>query len=233
MEKESSTVELERYKERDRNAKFIAFQKEIDKLTQDLSKHAKEKEYLSTKFTVFKTESKEKESKSNDKEIALEKKNKELNNTISKMFQSTQTLHMITKPQVYYDNAPKQALGYQNPFYLKKAQRIKPTLYDGNVITKQHNVVHVIDDEEALILKEESRSKISEKLKDPEAIKKKVNPKQIDYVKLNQLSEDFGKYFVPQMELSAELAYWLPISNPKSEHLKHLLKLKFMLNFQK
>ncbi|GKB21966.1 retrovirus-related pol polyprotein from transposon TNT 1-94 [Tanacetum coccineum] len=29
----------------------------------------------------------------------------------------------------------KQALGYQNPFYLKKAQRIKPTLYDGIVIS--------------------------------------------------------------------------------------------------
>ncbi|GKD81748.1 hypothetical protein Tco_1348587 [Tanacetum coccineum] len=48
------------------------------------------------------------------------------------------------------------ALGYQNPFYLKKAQRIRPTLYDGNVISIQHVVVLVIDDEETLILEEES-----------------------------------------------------------------------------
>nr|GEU76238.1 putative reverse transcriptase domain-containing protein [Tanacetum cinerariifolium] len=43
-----------------------------------------------------------------------------------------------------------------------------------------------------------------EKEKDPEAIKQKISNKPIDYVKLNQLSEDFRKRFVPQQELSAE-----------------------------
>ncbi|GJT31107.1 hypothetical protein Tco_0911382 [Tanacetum coccineum] len=42
--------------------------------------------------------------------------------------QSAETVHMLTKPQAFYDNIHKQAIGYQNPFYLKKAQRIKPTL---------------------------------------------------------------------------------------------------------
>ncbi|GJR53280.1 hypothetical protein Tco_1403801 [Tanacetum coccineum] len=45
-------------------------------------------------------------------------------------------------------------LGYQNLFYLKKAQQIKPTLYDGSVISSQHVVMHVVDDEETLILEE-------------------------------------------------------------------------------
>nr|GEW37586.1 hypothetical protein [Tanacetum cinerariifolium] len=36
----------------------------------------------------------------------------------------------------------------------QKAQRIKPTLYDGSVISSQHAVILVIDDEETLILKE-------------------------------------------------------------------------------
>ncbi|GJZ58730.1 hypothetical protein Tco_0614546 [Tanacetum coccineum] len=61
---------------------------------------------------------------------------------------------MLTKSQVFYDDTYKQALGYQNPFYLKKAQRIKPTLYDGSVISSQHAVISVIDDEETLILEE-------------------------------------------------------------------------------
>ncbi|GJU81893.1 retrovirus-related pol polyprotein from transposon TNT 1-94 [Tanacetum coccineum] len=160
-----------------------------------LSEHVTGKESLSTNLTVFKTESKEKESKYMDKEIALEKK--ELENTISKVFQSTQTLHMLTKPRVFYDNIHKQALGYQNPFYLNKSQRTKPTLYDGNVITKQHNVVPMIDDEKTLILEEKSRSKMLEKQKDPEFIKKKVKTNPINYVKLNQLSGDFGKLEVP------------------------------------
>nr|GFD25603.1 hypothetical protein [Tanacetum cinerariifolium] len=78
---------------------------------------------------------------------------------------------MLTKPQVFYDNIHKQALGYQNLFYLKKSHRIKPTLYDGIVISAKHVAMPVIADEETLIFEEESRSKISEKEKDPEAVK--------------------------------------------------------------
>nr|GEU55017.1 hypothetical protein [Tanacetum cinerariifolium] len=32
--------------------------------------------------------------------------------------------------EVFYDHTTKQALGFQNPFYLKKAQQLKPKLYD-------------------------------------------------------------------------------------------------------
>nr|GEV44525.1 reverse transcriptase domain-containing protein [Tanacetum cinerariifolium] len=63
-------------------------------------------------------------------EIDLEKKIKELDNILFKVGQSAQTMNMLTKPQAFYDNIHKQALGYQNPFHLKKAQRNKPTLYD-------------------------------------------------------------------------------------------------------
>ncbi|GJR19272.1 hypothetical protein Tco_0967799, partial [Tanacetum coccineum] len=65
-----------------RTAKFTAFQQEIDTLKETLSNHVKENEFLSKTLTVFKTESKEKESKYIDKEIVLEKQNKELENII-------------------------------------------------------------------------------------------------------------------------------------------------------
>ncbi|GJT63243.1 hypothetical protein Tco_1006776 [Tanacetum coccineum] len=71
--------------------------------------------------------------------------------------------------------------------------------------------------EETLILEEESRSKMSEKEKDPEAIKQNISYKPIDYEKLNKLFEDFGKHFTPQQELLAEQAFWLCISNPTIE----------------
>ncbi|GJX53284.1 integrase, catalytic region, zinc finger, CCHC-type containing protein [Tanacetum coccineum] len=70
---------------RDRNAKLAAFQQEIDTLKETLSNNVKEKESLSKTLTVFKTKSKEKESKYIDKEIVLEKQNKELENIIYKM----------------------------------------------------------------------------------------------------------------------------------------------------
>ncbi|GJS82804.1 hypothetical protein Tco_0749345 [Tanacetum coccineum] len=152
-----------------------------------------------------------------ENEIDLEKKIKELDNIVYKVGQSAQTVHMLTKPQAFYDNTHKQALGYQNPFYLRKAQRIKPTLYDGAVISKTHVAMPVIDDEETLILEEESRSKMFEKAKDPEVIAKKISHKPIDYEKLNSLIEDFETRFSPQQELSAEQAFWFHTFNPTIE----------------
>ncbi|GJW60170.1 integrase, catalytic region, zinc finger, CCHC-type containing protein, partial [Tanacetum coccineum] len=181
---ESITAELERYKERvktfeqrlnvdlstrgkmidsqmdDMIKEKLTLKQQIDSLEQNLSNQIKEKESLLQTFTVFKNESKEKENKYMENEIDLEKKIKKLDNIVYKVGQSAQTVHMLTKPQVFYDNAHKQALGYQNPFYLKKAQQIKPTLYDGSVISSQHAASPVIDDEETLILEEVSRSKM-------------------------------------------------------------------------
>ncbi|GJS78972.1 retrovirus-related pol polyprotein from transposon TNT 1-94 [Tanacetum coccineum] len=71
--------------------------------------------------------------------------------------------------------------------------------------------------EETLILEEESRSKMSKKEKDPEAIKQNISHKPIDYEKLNRLSDDFGKRFTPQQELSAEQTFWLRMSNPTNK----------------
>nr|GEY45252.1 retrovirus-related Pol polyprotein from transposon TNT 1-94 [Tanacetum cinerariifolium] len=66
----------------DRNAKLAAFQKEIDTLKETLSNNFKEKESLSQMLSVFKIDSKEKESNYIDKEIVLEKQNKKLENII-------------------------------------------------------------------------------------------------------------------------------------------------------
>ncbi|GJT90013.1 retrovirus-related pol polyprotein from transposon TNT 1-94 [Tanacetum coccineum] len=239
---ESLSAELERYKERvklleerqnvdlstreklimddiirEKNAQFADFEKEINSLKQTLSEQLKEKELLTETFNVLKNESKEKETKNIDKEIALEKKVKELDNIVYKMGQSAQTVHMLTKPQVFYDNNLKQALGFQNPFYLKKAQQIRPMLYDGSVIAKETNVISIADSEETLMLEEESRSKMLLKQSDPMVLEKKVNIKPINYAELNRLSKDFGKHFVPQQELSDEQAFRLQTSHPNTD----------------
>nr|GEY43219.1 hypothetical protein [Tanacetum cinerariifolium] len=195
----------------------LALKEKVDSLEQNLSKQIIEKECLLETFNVFKNKSKEKENKYMETEIDLEQKIKELNNIIFKVGQSAQTVHLLTKPQSFYDNVYKQALGYQNLFDLKKAQRMKPTLYDGIVISEKHVAMHVFDNEETLLLEKESRSKISKKAKDPKVIEKKISHKPINYEKLNRLTDDFGKRFTPQQELSAEQALWLCISNPTTE----------------
>ncbi|GJW03830.1 putative reverse transcriptase domain-containing protein [Tanacetum coccineum] len=216
------TVELERHKEQvkvlkegqnvdlksndivlDSSAQSV----EIDRLKQTLSEHLKEKESLMQKVTLLKNDFKKEESRNIDREIALEKRIKQLDNIVFKMNQSAQTVHMLTRPQFFYDHTTKQALGFQNPFHLKKAQQLEPKLYDGNVIKNTRTIV-IPDSEETLMPAEESRSKILLKQKDPMMLEKKVNTTPVDYVVLNQLSQDFETRFVPQTELSAEQAFW-------------------------
>ncbi|GJS41516.1 hypothetical protein Tco_0566559 [Tanacetum coccineum] len=82
---------------------------------------------------------------------------------------------MLMKPQFFYDHTTKQALGFQNPFYLKKAQQLEPKLYDGNVI-KNTSAIVIPDSEETLTLAKESRSKMLLKQKDPMMLEKKSTP---------------------------------------------------------
>nr|GEY92517.1 hypothetical protein [Tanacetum cinerariifolium] len=162
---------------------------EIEKLKHTLSEHLKEKE-------------------------SLEQKVKKLNNIVFKRNQSTQTVHMLTKPQFFYDHSTRQPLGFQNPCYLKRAQQLKPKLYDGSVIEKSYAIM-IHDSEETLMLADESRSKMLQKQNEPIMSEKKVNTKPVDYAALNQLSKDFETRFVPQTELSAEQAFWSQYSVPK------------------
>ncbi|GJU45092.1 retrovirus-related pol polyprotein from transposon TNT 1-94 [Tanacetum coccineum] len=61
---------------------------------------------------------------------------------------------MVEKLQFFNDHITKKAIGFQNPFYLKKAQQLEPKLYDGNVI-KNTSAIVILDSEETLVLAEE------------------------------------------------------------------------------
>ncbi|GKB60940.1 hypothetical protein Tco_0917126 [Tanacetum coccineum] len=89
---------------------------------------------------------------------------------------------MLTKPQFFYDHTTKQALGFQNPFYLKKAQELKPKLLCGDIIEKNYAIV-IPDSEEVL-----------------NGLAEEVVPKL--------LKQHFEKRFVPQTGLSTEQAFW-------------------------
>ncbi|GJZ19444.1 retrovirus-related pol polyprotein from transposon TNT 1-94 [Tanacetum coccineum] len=178
------TAELERYKEQvkvlkegknvdlrnnDNVSDSSAQSVEIDCLKRTLSENLKEKESLMQTVTLLKNDFKKEESRNINREIALEKKIKQLDNI--------------------------------------KAQQLEPKLYDGNVI-KNTSAIVIPDSEETLMLAEESCSKMILKQKDPMMLEKKVNTTPVDYVVLNQLSQDFETRFVPQTELSAEQAFW-------------------------
>ncbi|GJX11637.1 hypothetical protein Tco_0201496 [Tanacetum coccineum] len=67
---------------------------------------------------------------------------------------------MLMKPQLFYDHTTKQALGFQNPFYLKKAQQLEPKIYDGNII-KNTSAIVIFNSKETQMLAEESQPTLS------------------------------------------------------------------------
>nr|GEV89688.1 hypothetical protein [Tanacetum cinerariifolium] len=219
------TAELERYKDQvrilkernnvDKASKSCVQYLEIDNLKHTISENFKEKESLKQMVTLLKNDFQKEESRNIDKELALEKHVKELNNIVFKRNQSAQTIHMLTKPLFFYDHSTRQALGFHNPCYLKKAQQLEPKLYDGSVIQKTNAIVNR-DSEETLMLEDDSRSKMLQK-KDPMMSEKKVNIQPVDYAALNQLSQDFETRFVPQTELSTEQAFWSQNSGNSEE----------------
>nr|GFB42915.1 hypothetical protein [Tanacetum cinerariifolium] len=137
------TAKIERYRNQERvlnelkhddkaSTSYEPSQK-IESLKHTLSEHLKEKESLEQKITILKNDFQKEESRNIDRELALEKQVKELNNVVFKRSQSAQTVHMLTKPQ------------------------LKPKLYDGRIIEKSDAVV-IPDTEETLMLAEEMQT---------------------------------------------------------------------------
>ncbi|GJY22394.1 hypothetical protein Tco_0396052 [Tanacetum coccineum] len=215
------TTELDRYKEEVKDLKekqnvensFSGSNEqfaEIVRLKQNLFEQVQEKDCLMKTVSELKNELKLEENRNIDREIALEKKIKQLDNIIFKRGQSAQTVHMMTKSKICYDHSSKQAIGFEKPFCLKKARESKPKLYDGNTILKMDTIV-VPDSDETLELSEKSRSKMLLKEQDPLFEKHKVNTKPINYAILNN---DYYKRFVRQSDLYSEHAYWKATSVP-------------------
>ncbi|GJX40975.1 uncharacterized mitochondrial protein-like protein [Tanacetum coccineum] len=171
------TTELDRYKEEVKDLKEMQNVEnsfsgsneqyaEIVRLKQNLFEQVQEKDSLMKTVSDLKNDLKMEENRNIDREIALEKKIKQLDNIIFKRGQSAQTVHMMTKSKICYDHSTKQAIGFEKPFYLKKARESKPKLYDGNTILKMDTIV-IPDSDETLMLCEESRSKMLLKEQDP------------------------------------------------------------------
>nr|GEU65260.1 hypothetical protein [Tanacetum cinerariifolium] len=107
---------------------------EIDRLKQTLSEQLQEKESLMKTVTVLKNNFKKEESQNIDREIALGKKIKHLDNIVYKRNQSAQTVHMLTKSKFFYDHTTNQAL--------------------------DNSAIVISDSEDTLMLAEEIRSKM-------------------------------------------------------------------------
>nr|GEU99403.1 hypothetical protein [Tanacetum cinerariifolium] len=135
---------------------IITLNKEISDLNKQLSKEKSTVSFLLEEKKRLKSNFKTREDELLDKQIQLEKKIKDMNNILVKTGQSIQTIHMLLpKPESFYHTEQKMALGYQNPFYLKQAQKKQQSLYDGKVLLEKHDPPAVHDSGETLQLAQE------------------------------------------------------------------------------
>nr|GEY27182.1 hypothetical protein [Tanacetum cinerariifolium] len=178
----------------------MTLNKQIFDLNKQLSKEKSTVSSLLEEKKKLKSDFKTREDELLDKQIQLEKKIKELNNILVKTGQSIQTIHMLSPmPDSFYHTEQKMALGYQNPFYLKQAQKKQQSLYDGKMLLEKQDPRVVHDSEETLQLAQESREKMKQ-------MNKEIKP--ANYTKINHLSG----VFVPQTDKSHKELYFLNVS---------------------
>nr|GEU69513.1 hypothetical protein [Tanacetum cinerariifolium] len=194
---------------------IMTLNEEISDMNKQLSKEKSTVSFLLEEKKRLKSDFKIYEDELLDKQIQLEKRIKEIDYILVKMSHSIQTIHMLSpKPDSFYNTEQKMALGYQNPFYLKQAQKKQQSLYDGKVLLEKHDHPVVHDSKETLQLAQESRQKMKQ-------LNKEIKP--TNYTKINHL---LG-VFVSQTAKSCEELYFSntskttdvskPISIPNEE----------------
>ncbi|GKD05643.1 hypothetical protein Tco_1180617, partial [Tanacetum coccineum] len=104
---------------------------------------------------------------------------------------------------------------------MKKAQRLEPKLYDGNVIMNTSDIV-IPESEETLMLAEESRSKILLKQQDPMVLEKKVIITPVDYANSVNSSDPTLSSRPTKVEVPKELPK-VSMVNTSLKKLKHHL----------
>nr|GFA81498.1 hypothetical protein [Tanacetum cinerariifolium] len=187
---------------------MMTLNEQISELNKQLSKEKTTVSFLLQEKKRLKSNFKTHEDELLDKQIQLEKKIKKLNNILLKTGQSIQMIHMLSpKPDSFYHTEQKMALGYQNSFYLKQAQKKQQSLYDGKVLLEKHDPPVVHDSEETLQIAQGSHDKMKQ-------MNKEI--KSANYTKINHLLE----VFVPQTALSREELYFL--NNSKMANVSKL-----------
>ncbi|GJZ18208.1 integrase, catalytic region, zinc finger, CCHC-type containing protein [Tanacetum coccineum] len=174
---------------------LTALNEEISKLNKQLSTERSTVSSLQEEKKRLKSDFKIRKDKLLDKQIDLENKIKDLDNTLVKTGQSIQTMHMLSpKPDSIYHTEQKMALGYQNPCYLKQAQQKQQSLYNGKVLLEKHDPPTVYDSEETLELAQKSRLKM-------QLLNKEIKP--ANYTKINHLSGVFVSQTAKSLYLSS------------------------------
>ncbi|GJS97705.1 hypothetical protein Tco_0804673 [Tanacetum coccineum] len=134
------------------------------------------------------------------------------------------------KPDSFYHTEHKMALGYQNPFYLKQAQKMKQSLYNGKVLLDKHDPPAVYDSEDTLQLAQESRLKMKQ-------LNKEIKP--ANYAKVNNFQKFlFLKRPSQEKRMSLNVNNWsspvhIEIQKIFKEEIASIINQVYVLEYEK
>nr|GFA66632.1 hypothetical protein [Tanacetum cinerariifolium] len=129
---------------------------------------------------------------------------------------------MLCKPRPNSNELKRVAIGYKNPLCLTRAKQDQPALYNSHEIIKENHIQAIVhNSEDTLEIAEITKTKMNDKMNDPECVTHKVKIAPHDYSKDNLLAT-----FTPQKQLTPEQIFWSnDLMKLKSEALKERTKV--------
>ncbi|GJV04246.1 retrovirus-related pol polyprotein from transposon TNT 1-94 [Tanacetum coccineum] len=204
----------------DRNRKETSLKSELHSVQMQLRSTLDHYKSKTEEVTILKKDFKQTEDKYLEEFLDMKKLKDKVEDRLYKQDQSVQTVHMLCRPNPFYDEKKKVAIGYKNPLCLTRAKQVQSALYNGTeIIMTNHKPAVVHDSEETLEIAELTRKRMYEKMKSPLCIQNKVKFAPPDYSKENYLA-----IFAPQKDLTPEQIFWAKDENDRKKVEASVLK---------
>nr|GEZ48610.1 hypothetical protein [Tanacetum cinerariifolium] len=204
MEREQKINEQLRIIITDRNFKEETLKKELYSIKLQLASTINHNKLMVEEVMSLKKDFKQKENKYLEDFLDMKSLKEKVNDRLFKQDQSLQIVHMLCRPNPYYNKLNKVAIGYKNPLCLTRTNQVQPALYNGHEIIKDNHVPAIVHNiEDTLKIAKITRRKMNDKMKDPECVNHKVKIAPHDYSK-----ENFLATFTPHKQLTLEQIFW-------------------------
>nr|GEU94153.1 hypothetical protein [Tanacetum cinerariifolium] len=193
----------------DRNIKEENLKKELHSVKMQLASTINHNKSMVEEIMSLKNNFKQKENQYLEEFLDMKALKENVEHKLFKPDQSLQTVHMLCKPKLYYDEQRKAAIGYKSPLCLARAKQVQPALYNGHEIIKTDHVPAVVHNLEDTL----GIAKITPYVS-------LVQSKPPDYSK-----ENFLMTFTPQTQLTPEQIFWSKdVLEMKTEAVKEQAK---------
>nr|GEZ12649.1 RNA-directed DNA polymerase, eukaryota, nucleotide-binding alpha-beta plait domain protein [Tanacetum cinerariifolium] len=158
----------------DRNFNEETLKKELHSVKLQLASTINHNNLMVEEVTSLKKYFKQKENKYLEDFLDMKYLKEKVEDRLFKQDKSLQTVHMLCRPKLYYNELNKVDIGYKNPLCLTRAKQVQPTLYNGHEIIKDNHVPAIVHNtEDTLEIAKITRRKMNDKMKHPKCVNHK------------------------------------------------------------